>query len=143
MALAALQVVDALIARLMPMPATGARIFDSRTVTITESDLPCWRVTAEDEPVQGASIDGMDQHDLEIQASVYCRDTLALDRELSALVASGLALLFADPRPFGLQHTNTLRGVVDVGEAAAGRYTLMLRATFFVNPAQPETLLSS
>jgi hypothetical protein len=143
MALAALQVVDALIARLMPMPATGARIFDSRTVTLNESDLPCWRITAEDEPVEPAAINGADQHDLEVHASVYCRDTLTLDRELSALAASGLALLFADPRAFGLRHVNTLRSVVDVGEASAGRYTLVLRATFFVNPAQPELLLSS
>lgn len=143
MALAALQVVDALIARLVPMPATGGRIFDSRTVAIAESDMPCWRVTAEDETVESASFDGADQHDLEIHASVYCRDTLSLDRELSALVASGSALLFAEPRPFALRHASTLRSVVDVGEASAGRYTLVLRTSFFVNPAQPETLLSS
>lgn len=143
MLVAAQQVVQALAARLVPMPATGGRVITSRTVTIEEADLPCWRVTYGNEDVTDRYINGADRCQLDVQASVYVRDVLALDEELAALMAAGQALLFAEPKPHGLQRDALVPDLVTVGEAAAGRLTLNLRATYVVNPAQPGTLLSS
>jgi hypothetical protein len=140
---AAQQVVQALAARLVPMPATGGRVITSRTVTIEEADLPCWRVVYVNEDSVERYLSGVDRLQLEVQASVYARDVLDLDNELATLMAAGQALLFADPAPYGLQRDAVVPDVVAVGEAAAGRLSLNLRATYVVRPAQPGTLLSS
>lgn len=143
MLVAAQQVVQALAARLVPMPATGGRVITSRTVTIEESDLPCWRVVYGNEDKAERYLGGHDSLQLDVQASVYARDVLDLDNELATLMAEGQALLFAAPAPYGLQRDAMVPDVVAVGEAAAGRLTLNLRATYVVHPAQPGTLLSS
>ena len=66
MALAAAQVIDALAARLVPLAATGGRVYTSRAWPLT--DLPAWRVTAEDEAVQQAAVEPWNQHDLFVNA---------------------------------------------------------------------------
>ena len=141
--LAAKQVLDTLSARLHAMPQTGPRVYTQRNVELQESDLPCWRFVAGDEPVDPLSMQGHNMHALQMRASVYARAALGLDDELSALLAAGQALLFAEPRPWALQLTGVERDLVDVGEASAGRYTLNLVARYVVDPAQPDTLLSS
>jgi hypothetical protein len=53
MALAAAQVVDAVAARLVPVVLSGGRVYTSRLWPLTEAEIPAWRVTAEDEEVEG------------------------------------------------------------------------------------------
>jgi hypothetical protein len=143
MALAAAQVVDTLAARLVPMPATGGRVHTSRTWPLTDADLPAWRIAALTEEVQGAAFDGSNEHALVVQASAVARVTADLDDQLNTLAAAGLALLFAPPAPYGLQLDRIQRDMPGDDEASAGAVRLLLRAKFFVHPAQPETLLSN
>lgn len=143
MTLAAKQVTEALAARLVPMAATGGRVFESRTVRLTDADLPCWRVVAAGESAEPLSFAGANRHTLDILAGAYARDTADLEDVLSALLATGEPLLFADPLPYGLQLVAIDRDVVTFGEASVGVYTLTLRATYVVDPRQPETILSN
>lgn len=142
MALAAAQVIDALAARLVPMVATGGRVYTSRTWPLAESDLPAWRVTAEDESVAPAMTEPVNEHRLQINARAFVRATADLDDAMHTLAAAGLALLFAAPVPHGLQLDSIVRQLSTEGEAAVGVITLRLRTTFWVDPAQPETIFS-
>lgn len=141
MALAAAQVVDALAARLAPMVATGGRVYTSRAWPLAEADLPAWRVTAEDESVEIAMIGGTNMHALDIAAEATARATADLDDALHALAATALPLIFAAPVPYELQLTGIGRRMASEGEAAVGVITLRLRATYYVEPAAPETIL--
>lgn len=143
MTLAAQQVTDALAERLMAQPATGGRVLRSRTTPVAEADLPCWRVVAGGEAVSSFSSGGINLHQLDVLAAVYARDTYDVDDVLARLLAGGQALLFGPPVPFDLKLARVDRGVAGEGEASAGVYTLTLRATYAVHPAQPETLLSN
>ena len=142
MALAAAQVVDAIAARLVPMVATGGRVYTSRTWPIAEADMPAWRVTAEAEDVQRATVEGLNEHSLAVRARASARATADIDDPLHALAASGLALLFADPVPYALQLEGIGRELSTEGEASVGAISLDMRAVFFVAPATPETIFS-
>jgi hypothetical protein len=141
MALAAAQVVDALAAKLVPMPATAGRVYTSRTWPLTEALLPAWRVTAENESVEESDIHGVNEHTLRINARAFVRVTADLDDALHALAASGLALLFAGNPPHALQLEGIDRQLATEGEAALGAITLEMSATFLVDPSAPETIL--
>jgi hypothetical protein len=142
MALAAAQVTDALAARLVPMAATGGRVYTSRAWPLDEASLPAWRVTAADEQCDRESLDGLHRHSLDVEAVAYTRVTANLDDELHALAASGLALLFAPVAPYGLALAGIGRAITQQGEATVGAITLRLQATYYTNPAAPETILS-
>lgn len=140
MALAAAQVIDALAARLVPLAATGGRVYTSRAWPLDV--LPAWRVTAGPEQVQRVSVpDNLHQHDLDVDARAYARAVADLDDTLHALAAGGLPLLFAAPIPYGLQLTGIDRDTTGDGEAAVGSITLRLRAQYFTDPAAPETII--
>lgn len=141
MALAAAQVVDALAALLAPIVATGGRVYTSRAWPLTEADLPAWRVTAAEEYVEPSTLDRVNTHRLGVEASAYARATADLDDTLHALASSGSAALFAGTPPYGLQLAAIERDLVTEGEASVGRITLRVQATYFVNPAAPETLI--
>ena len=141
MTLAAAIIVDAVASRLEPMAQTNGRVYTSRGWPIDEASLPCWRVTAEDEQVTQAQIDGVNQHSLAVSARAYALATADLDDTLHALAASGLALMFEDIPPYGLQLDSIERQLATEGEAAVGVITLNTRATYFVAPAQPETII--
>ena len=142
MALAAAQVVDAVAARLVPMVATGGRVYTSRAWPLAEADLPAWRVTAEDETVEALDLGPtVQQHELTVVAECSTRSVADLDDALHALAASGLTLLFAGTPPHGLQLRSIDRTLATEGEAAVGRITLTLNATFQTAPNAPETIL--
>lgn len=142
MALAAAQVVDALAARLVPLAATGGRVHTSRAWPLAESDLPAWRVTATDEQVERAQLQGVGVHRLEVTAAGYVRAVADVDDAMHALAEGGLALLFAAPAPYGLQLVGIDRELTTEGEASMGRIALRMQAMFYTNPAQPGTILS-
>lgn len=142
MALAAAQVIDALAARLAPMSATGGRVYTSRSWPLTPDDLPAWRVTAADEVATQASVDGINEHRLDIDVAAIVRDRSDVDDLMHLMAVTALPLLFASPVPYGLQLLGIGREVTTEGEAAVGRITLRLQALFYVRPAQPETILS-
>lgn len=141
MALAAAQVVDAVAALLVPMVATGGRVYTSRAWPLSDDDLPAWRVTAEDESVELLNLNGTEQeHVLQINVTATARAAADLDDTLHALAASGLTLLFANP-PYGLELQGIERDMSTEGEAAVGRIVLRLRSTFHTAPSAPETIL--
>jgi len=142
MALAAAQVIDALAARLAPMAATGGRVHTSRAWPLTEAGLPAWRVTAADEVVESATVDGINLHQLEVDAATIVRVSADLDDAMHELAAGGLALLFAAPVPYGLRLLGIGRETTTEGEATVGRITLRLQALFYATPAAPETIYS-
>lgn len=143
MTLAAAQVIDALAARLVPMPATGGRVHTSRTWPLAEGDLPAWRVIAADEQAERVSTDGLHVHTLTVEAKAYARAVADLDDALHALASAGMALLFAAPAPYSLQLAGIDRATEGQGEAAVGAITLRLIATFYTYPAQPDTIVSA
>lgn len=94
MTLAAAQVIDAVAAKLVPMVATGGRVYTSRMWPITQAELPAWRVFASDETVQDMLLDGsLREHRLSVTVEGYVRATADLDDALHSLAAAGLTLL--------------------------------------------------
>lgn len=143
MALAAAQVVDALAARLVPMAATGGRVYTSRLWPLAEADLPAWRVTAGSENTELVDLTGaVQEHALEVLAECSTRAVADVDDALHALAAAGLALLFAGTPPYGLQLQSIERELATEGEAAVGRIRLRLAALFHTAPSAPETLIN-
>lgn len=143
MALVSAQVVDALAARLVGNTAAGARVYTDRLHLhpFAESELPAWRVIAEDEPVQIDSTDSVHRHDLLVSATAYTRAVSGLDDALHALAEAGLPFLFADPLPYGLTLEGIARDLVGEGEAAMGAISLKLRTVFFARPNAPGTFV--
>lgn len=142
MAIAAAQVIDTLAARLVPLVATAGRVYTSRGWPLADADLPAWRVVAADETAERVGLDGLHLHRLDIDASATTRMAADLDDALHALASAGLSALFASPAPYDLACSGITRAVAQEGEAAVGVITLRLLATYYVNPAQPETILS-
>lgn len=142
MPLAAAQVIDALAARLVPMPATAGRVYTSRAWPLDEASLPAWRVVAADEVAERVGLDGIHLHRLDIEATAFTRVTANLEDALHALASAGLALLFAGTVPYDLVATGITRAITQEGEAAVGAITLRLQATYYVNPAAPDTIIS-
>lgn len=140
MALAAAQVIDALAARLVPLAATGGRVYTSRGWPLDV--LPAWRVVAADEAVAPDTVEPINRHELDVEATAFTRATADLDDALHALAAGGLALLFAPTVPYGLRLAGISRQVQSDGEASVGAVTLRLSTTFWVDPAAPETIYS-
>lgn len=142
MALAAAQVVDALAARLAPVVLSGGRVYTSRLWPLTEADLPAWKVTAQDETVDLAQLDGLlGQHTLSIEAAGFVRATTDIDDAMNALAAAGLTALFADSIPYAMRLEGIDRDITQDGEASMGVIRLRIATTFFTNPAEPEIIL--
>ena len=144
MPLAAATVVDALAARLAPQALGSGGVRTSRAWSWAEDELPACRVFAADEPVQavGGIAEVINQHDLAVDVQYTLRATQDLDDAMHALAEAGMALLFAPPLPYGLRLTAINRSLAAEGEAAVGQITLQLACTFFVQPAQPNIILS-
>lgn len=140
MVLAAEQVVQAIAERLAAMQVTDL-VLDMPP--IDEAELPCWEVAAEDESIETVDLGGLCEHTLTVRASGYARQTEGLRTYLNnTLAAEALALLFAAPVPYALELQALRRRLVTVGEAAAGAVDILLQATYFVQPADPETIVS-
>jgi hypothetical protein len=146
--LASAQAVDA-VAALIASASVGAA-HTSRTWPLAESDLPAWRVVAEDEEVsaQGVGFPAKQQHELEVCAHGYARATASLDDSLNSMAAAALSKLFESRAAAHLSPLNcsmTLkrieRDMVNEGEAALGRISLTLLVRFFTANNAPETIL--
>jgi hypothetical protein len=133
MALAAAQVVDAIAALLVPVSLSGGRVYTSRFWPLTVADLPAWKVTAEDEPIDG------ELHDLSVNAAGYVHATADADDAMNALAAQGLTALFANP-PYALRCVGIERDNEGAGEAAMGVVRLRLVAQFISHPSTPEVI---
>lgn len=143
MTLAAAQVVDAVAALLVPLAATGGRVYTSRTWPLEQGELPAWRVTAESESVESVEV-GSDTnlHLLSIVCQATARATANLDDVLHGLAEGGMALLFAGTPPNHLQLTGIDRTVDGTGEAALGTIDLAMQASFYVRQSVPGTIIS-
>jgi len=137
------QVIDALAARLVPMAATAGRVYTDRTWPLDGAALPAWKLELADVQSRPYTTDGVDRREVLIDARVYARAVSDLPAALQALSAAGQALLFAAPRPWGLQLDGAPQRLPGPeGEAAAGSLQLRLRALVFVRAAQPGTILN-
>lgn len=142
MTLAAAQVIDAQAARLVGLPLTGSRVYTSRLWPITEAELPAWRVTAQVEVIQAAMLSGVNEHRLSIEFAGYVRATQDIDDAMHALAAQGLTALCAAPTLHGLQITGIDRDTpIDGAEASMAAIRITADTLFFVNPAEPETII--
>lgn len=146
--LAAAQAVDA-VAALVTSAGVGTA-HTSRTWPLAESDLPAWRVLAEDEEVtaQGVGFPATQQHELEVCAHGYERATADLDDALNSMAAAALTKLFQSRSAVHLSPLNCSmslkrieRDMVTEGEAAMGRISLTLQVRFFTANNAPETIL--
>ena len=143
MALAAAQVIDALAARLVSQTLGAGGVRTSRFWPWAEADLPAARVFAADEAVQLSTIgDSINQHTLAVDVQYSLRAVADADDAMHALAEAGLALLFAEPLPHGLQLVGINRETTGEGEAAVARITLQLQCTYFVAPAAPGVIVS-
>ena len=136
--LAAAQVIDAIATRVATLGTAGG-VHTSRAWPLQV--LPAWRVTAEDEAVTEAMLEGTNEHALDVAVRATVRATADLDDALHALAAAALAALFVPPAPYQLQLTGIRRQMATEGEASVGVVSLLLRATFLVDPSSPETIL--
>ena len=144
MPLAAAQVVDAVAARIAALPAYAGSVFTSRAWPIADSALPAWRVIAQDESADGATLgDRIHEHVLQLEARGYCRAAADLDDAMHAMAVAALPVIFADTVPYDLELKGIDRDMATEGEAAVGVITLRLQARYFVRPAAPETILSA
>jgi len=125
--------------------ATRLSATADRLHPFAEGELPAWRVVTDiPESVNRASIDGtINEHRLPIAAEGFVRDVDATAAAADALASPALAALFAPPVPYGLQHEGTEFEADPDAEGAAGVIRLRLSAHYFVNPAQPDVLLSN
>jgi hypothetical protein len=143
MTLAAATVVDAVAARLVPMVATAGRVYTDRAWPIPDALLPAWTVFAESERVESADVGGdVNQHVLEIVCRAKLKATSGLDDAMHALAATGMALIFALPVPYHLQHTGTDRLMQTSGESRIGEIAISLQATYYAKQSAPETIMS-
>jgi len=146
MALAAAQVIDALVTRLIGATTAGSRVYPSRTWPLAEADLPAWRVVAgEEEAIDLAVIDAtrVNEHQLMVEARGYVRAVADLDDAMHALAEAALPALFANPVPYGLELRGIGRDMSTEGEAAVGVITLRLAARYFVAPTTPGAIRSN
>lgn len=143
MALAAAQVVDALAARLAPQSLGSGGVKTSRLWPWADAELPAVRVFAADELVEASTIgETINRHVLAVDVQYSLRAASTADHAMHALAEAGLALLFTEPLPHGLQLTGISRDTAGDGEAAIARITLQLQCTYFVAPAAPGVILS-
>lgn len=146
--LAAAQAVDA-VASLITSANVGAA-YTSRAWPLAESDLPAWRVIADDEEIDetGISFPAKQQHDLTVIAQGHARATADLDDALNGMAAAALAKLFEtraaahlSPLNCSMQLKRIEREIVSEGEAAMGRVSLSLLVRFITASNAPETIL--
>lgn len=141
MALAAAQIVDAVAARLVPMAATGGRVFTSRSWPLSEAELPAWRVLAQSESIEEISFDGLERHSLQISCEAYASATANLDDALHDLAAAGLALIHATPTTLLLKTSGIERRFSTEGEAEIGSISITLDSIFHTYKTAPETII--
>ena len=141
MPLAAAIVVDHVAGRLVPIVATGGRVFTSRAWPISEAELPAWRVLAESESVEEVSLDGIERHSLQISCEAYASASANLDDTLHNLAAAGLTLIHAPPITYTIKTAGIERRFSSQGEAEIGSISITLDAIFFTNKTAPETII--
>lgn len=141
MALAAAQVVDAIVALLVPVTLSGGRVYPSRAWPLDEANLPAWKVFAGDEDINLATINDVEEHQLPIDAHGLVSVVADLDDAMNNLAAAGLTALFAGTPPHNLKCVGISRQVTTEGEAKVGLITLRLETTFFTRQSAPEIIL--
>ena len=139
MALAAAQVIDAINALVLPLPALGGRAYTSRAWPLTT--LPAARTTAEDERMETGMLDGTNRHQLEVAMRIFAEAVDDLDDVLHGLAAGALALVFAGTPPHNLQLTGMQRELASDGQATLGVITIRMSASYYVQASAPETIL--
>lgn len=141
MALAAAQVVDAVVALLVPVGLSGGRVYPSRAWPLPEGNLPAWKVFGGDEAIDFATISDIEEHRLLIDAHGFVSVTADPDDAMNNLAAAGLTALFAGTPPHNLKCNGITRQVTTEGEAKVGVITLRLETTFFTRQSAPEIIL--
>jgi hypothetical protein len=150
--LAAAQVVEAVADRLRAVPAwVSDKVFTDRAHPFEESELPAWRVYADEEEVEttGPTYPAREKRELVVLCEGVARDVDGLDAVLNnELAAPALASLYAtkaaaslSPLNCSMTTTRIERARATEGEAAVGRITLALRVRFHTFNNSPETIV--
>jgi hypothetical protein len=148
--LASAQAINGVAALIESVAGMTGKVHTSRAWPLRPSDLPAWRVVAEDEEVtaQGIGFPAKQQHDLEVVAHGYARDTTDLDDTLHEMAAAALSKLFESRSAVHLSPLNCSvslkrieRDLVTEGEAAMGRISLTLLVRFLTSNNAPEIIL--
>jgi hypothetical protein len=150
MTLAAAQAIDAVASLINGATGMSGRVHTSRVWPLALSELPAWRVIAADEEVDtlGVNFPAQQQHDLTIEAQAYTRATANLDDALHALAEVALGALFASvatarlsPLRCAMSLVGIRRDVIEEGEAALGRISLLLRVRFLTLSNAPANIV--
>lgn len=113
----------------------------SRFHPLTESELPEWRISRDDEEVTTVGLDGLEEHVLTIATEGSVMATADLDDVMHAFAASALTTLnAAQPNRYALVGIDSEPQTQ--GEAATALIRLRLVTRFFVQPAAPEVIVS-
>jgi hypothetical protein len=148
--LASAQAINGVAALIESVTGMTGKVHTSRAWPLRPSDLPAWRVVADDEEVSAAGMGfpAKQQHDLTVVAHGYARETNDLDDTLHEMAAAALSKLFESRSAVQLSPLNcsmTLkrieRDLVTEGEAAMGRISLSLLVRFFTSNNAPETIV--
>ena len=141
MQLAAAQVVEALAARVAPMPSLASPLQTTREDGVTPVDLPAAWLWGDDESAELASTEGIHQVQLDGVLRLIVADAEHLDDAMNTAAAEAMALLFAAPAPYGLEWTGTRRVPATRGAVRCGEISINWRATYHVDPAAPDVLV--
>lgn len=149
--LAAAQVVQAIADALRTVPAWADKVHTDRAHPFAEAELPAWRVVADDEDIELATVHwpATEQHTLLVDCEGSVRALDGLDAELNAMAEQALGALFGDLAKaqlgFGGRVTARCsrigRRQQGDGEAAFGVVTLTLSLGFRVRQNAPDTIL--
>ena len=148
--LASAQAINGVASLIESVTGMTGKVYASRAWPLAESDLPAWRVLADDEEItaQGVGFPAKQQHDLTVIAHGYARETNDLDDALHEMGAAALTKLFASRAAVQLSPLNCSmslkrieRDMVTEGEAAMGRISLTLLVRFLTSNNAPETIL--
>jgi hypothetical protein len=144
--LCAQQIVNMVAARLAAVPGWAAKVQTDRFWPFAESDVPAWRVTAEDEQSQLAEMSGAHRHTLEVAAAADMRAVQGMDTVMHDITATALQALFAPPLVapfdralFSYQLIGIDRTVETQNESATAKVRLRIEVQYHMHPADPHT----
>jgi hypothetical protein len=140
------QIREAAAAALTGLATTGSRVFQSRINTLRDPDLPCLRISTDDEQIdaENAVMGGELTRELTLVVKGVAKTATTLDDTLDG-IAEQVEPVLNGASLGGLVKRCTLERIGvemdDTLEKPAGVITLQYRTLYFTSPAAPGTAL--